>query len=95
MRFLVKLVVLGFAGLGMYRAWELVGPKVSEARQRASGARERIEPAIREAADTLQTATKDAAEELADGTRGVVDEIAPDAFGSAAEKVSPTPKLAP
>ena len=94
MRFLVRLVILGFAGLGMYKAWEFVGPKVAEARQRASGARERIEPAIREAADTLQTATKDAAEELTEGARGV-DDIAPDPFGSAAEKVSPTPKMAP
>jgi hypothetical protein len=93
MRLLVRLIVLGFAGLGMYRAWELVAPQVSEARQRASGAREKIEPAIRDAADTLQSATKDAADELTDRSREA-DPVAPDAFGTAAEKVSPLPKPA-
>ena len=93
MRFLLRLIVLGFAGLGVYKAWELAGPKVSEVRQRASDARDRVEPAIRDAADTLQSATKDAAETLTEGSRGG-DEIAPDAFGTAAEKVSPTPRLA-
>lgn len=91
MRFMFRLIVLGFAGFGMYRAWELLGPKVSEVRDRATGARDRIEPAIREAADTLQTATRDAAEELADGADA--EGVAPDAFGAAAERVSPAPKL--
>jgi hypothetical protein len=87
MRLLIRLIVLGFAGLGMYRAWELVGPQVSEARRRALGARERLEPALRDAADTLHTASKDAADELTEGSRDV-DEVAPDAFGTAAVKVA-------
>ena len=103
MRFMIRLIVLGFAGLGMYKAWEMLEPKVSEARDRAAGARDRIEPAIRDAADTLQSATKDAADTLQSATKDAtdtltegmkgIDDVAPDAFGTAAEKVSPTPKL--
>jgi hypothetical protein len=89
MRFLARLIVLGFAGLGMYRTWELVGPKVSEARQRAAGARDRMEPAIRDAADTLQQATHDAADEITEG-RHPVDQVAPDAFGRAVEETRAT-----
>src|SRR4051812_42664625 len=59
MRSMLKLAVLGFAGLGIYRAWELAGPKVSEVRGRAEGAREKLEPAVRDAVDTVQTAAKD------------------------------------
>lgn len=69
MRFLVRLIVLGFAGFGMYKTWELIAPKVSDVRQRAEGARGKIEPAIRDAADTLQTATKDAAETITEASR--------------------------
>jgi hypothetical protein len=89
MRFVARLIVVGFAGFGMYKAWEALSPKMSEARVRASGARERIEPAIREAADTLQTATKDAAEELTSSNG--VDPGAP----LMPEHVSPPPKMAP
>jgi hypothetical protein len=74
----------------MYKAWELVGPKVSEARARATGARDRIEPAIRDAADTLQSATKDAAETLTEGV-DEPDQPAPDAFGTAAQRLAARP----
>jgi hypothetical protein len=93
MRFLVKLIVLGFAGLGVYKAWEVLGPKVSEARDRAEGARDALEPAIRDAADTLHNATREAAETITEGTPDPA-EPAPDAFGAAAEIVSRTPKSA-
>ncbi len=93
MRFMLRLIVFGFAGLGMLKAWEVLGPKVAEARERASGALDRIEPAIREAADTLQTGTRDAAEELTEGSRDA-EPTAPDAFGEAVGHVSPAPKPA-
>jgi hypothetical protein len=93
MRFMIRLIVLGFAGFGMYRAWELVGPKVEEARQRVAGARERIEPALQDAAESLQAATADVAQELTADSRDL-DQVAPDAFGTAAEKVSSAPKPA-
>jgi hypothetical protein len=84
MRFVGRLIVLGFAGFGLYRTWQIFGPKVMDARQRAAGARDRIEPAIRDAAEALQTATRDAADELADTSRNI-NEVAPDAFGIAVE----------
>jgi hypothetical protein len=89
MRFLTKLVVLGFAGLGVYKAWEMLGPRVTEARQRAEDARDRLEPAIRDAAETLQTATKEAAETITEGSPDA-GEPAPDPFGNAAEMVHRT-----
>jgi hypothetical protein len=93
MRFMFRLIVLGLAGLGMLKAWEMLGPRVSEIRDRASGARDRMEPAIRDAADTLQTATRDAAEQLSERPSDA-GQVAPDAFGAAAERVSPAPKMA-
>jgi hypothetical protein len=100
MRFLVKLVVLGFAGFGAYKAWEIVSPKMSEARERAAGARDKIEPAFRQAADTLQHATKEAADTITEASRDAatgppLDQSAPDAFGRAAEMVSGTPRATP
>jgi len=93
MRFLTKLVVLGFAGLGVYKAWEMIGPRVSEARQRAEDARDTLEPAIRDAAETLQTATKEAAETITEGSPDAGAPV-PDPFGNAAEVVHRTPKSA-
>ena len=93
MRFLTKLVVLGFAGLGVYKAWEMIGPRMSEARQRAEEARDKLEPAIRDAADTLQTATKEAAETITEGSR-TAGEPAPDPFGKPAKMVTRTPRSA-
>jgi regulator of protease activity HflC (stomatin/prohibitin superfamily) len=93
MRFFSKLIVLGFAALGVYKAWEMLGPRVSEARQRAEDARDTLEPAIRDAADTLQTATKEAAETITEGS-GDAAHPAPDAFGAAAEMISETSKSA-
>jgi len=97
MRFLVKLVVLGFAGLGVYKAWELLGPKVSEVQQSAAGARDKIEPAIRDAADTIQSATKEAADTISDAASSAVsDDVnvsAQPAPPHSAEKVAATPKL--
>jgi hypothetical protein len=92
MRFLAKLIVLGFAGLGVYKAWEMLGPKVTEGRDRAEGARDRLEPAIRDAAGTLQTATREAAETITDGSRDA-GHPAPDPFGTAAEMVSGAPNV--
>ncbi len=98
MRFLLRLVVLGFAGLGMYKAWELMEPKITDMRQRAAGAREKIEPALRDAADTLQTATKDAAETITDATRDAAsadgDENASGRDPMSRPNASPTPKVA-
>jgi hypothetical protein len=91
MRFLLRLIGLGFAGLGVYRTWELVAPKLSEARDRATGARDEIEPAIRDASETLQTAVKDAAETLVDGAPD--ERIMPGTHGSGPERISPLPKL--
>lgn len=83
--------MLGFAGFGMYRAWELAGPKVAAARSRAAGARDRIEPAFRDATDTLQNAAKGAVEEMTEAPRDV-EHAVPDAFGTTAETASPRTK---
>ena len=91
MRFAIRLIVLGFAGLGIYKTWEILEPKVSEVRQRAVGARDKMEPAIRDAAETLQSATKDAADELTDPAP--VDAVS-SLSTNAAEHVAPAPRMA-
>jgi len=98
MRFLLKLVVLGLAGLGAYRLWELLEPRVSVARQRAADARDTLEPAIRDAADTLQTATKEAADVITEPSGepapATIGQTARGVTGSSAEKPTVAPKMA-
>ena len=49
MRFLRKTVILALAGFGAYRLYELLSPKLDTARDQMTQAKDRIEPALRDA----------------------------------------------
>ena len=62
MRMLRLTVLLALAGL----AWKWIKPKLPAARAQVAKARERIEPALRDASNSVRSATKDAAESVRD-----------------------------
>ncbi len=62
MRTLRMTIFLGLVGL----AWKFVKPKLPAAKAQFAKARERIEPALREASGRVQSASKDAAETVRD-----------------------------
>jgi Tfp pilus assembly protein PilX len=84
MRFLRKTVILGLAGLGAYRVWELLSPKFDMARDQAMQAKDRIEPALRDAKHSVEDATRDAASSLADASKEAAGSVA-DAASSAVD----------
>jgi hypothetical protein len=86
MRLLRKAIIIGFAALGAYKAWELLSPKVGKARAKTADARDRVEPALRDAADTVRTASRDAVASVADASFGAAASVA-DASVGAAESV--------
>jgi hypothetical protein len=78
MRVLRKAIVLGFAGLGVYKAWELANENLETVRERANRARNRLEPALVEAegnvkaaVDTMTDAVSDVASDT-EPTRGTI-----------------------
>jgi Tfp pilus assembly protein PilX len=84
MRFLRKTVILGLAGLGAYRAWELLSPKLDMARDQAMQAKDRLEPALRDAKRSVEDASRDAASSLATASKEAADSVA-GAAGAAAD----------
>jgi hypothetical protein len=82
MRFLRKTVILGLAGLGAYRVWELLIPKLDLARDQAMQAKDRIEPALRDAKRSVEDASRDAASSLAGASKEAAGSVA-DAASSA------------
>ena len=56
MRILRKAIVLGFAVLGVYKAWELTNENLDALRERAGRARTRLEPALAEAEGNVKAA---------------------------------------
>ncbi len=93
MRLLRKTIVVGFAGLGLYKAWELLSPMLSSAKDKTLSVRDQVEPAVRQAADTVQGASHDAAGSLVDASRqaaGTVTDAVVDATKGDATKGSET-----
>ncbi|MBV8951913.1 MAG: hypothetical protein JOZ99_13630 [Actinobacteria bacterium] len=84
MRFLRKTIILALAGLGAYRAWELLGPKLNTARDQAAQARDRIEPALRDAKRSVEDASRDAASTVAGASKQAAGSLA-DATSGAVE----------
>jgi hypothetical protein len=73
MRVLRKAIVLGFAGLGVYKAWELANENADVLRARANRARNRLEPALAEAEGNVKAAVDtvtDAVNDVASDTEG-------------------------
>jgi hypothetical protein len=86
MRLLRKAVILGLAGLGAYRVWELLSPKLHMAGDQAVQAKDRIEPALRDAKRSVEDASSDAASSLADASKDAAGSVA-DAASSAVDSV--------
>jgi hypothetical protein len=85
MRVIGKLVVLAFAGFGMYKAWELGNAKLIEVRQHASDAKARIEPALRETEDTVHSAAEEVNASMHAFSQTVADSVAGKATDSRAD----------
>ena len=66
MRILRKAIVLGFAGLGAYKAWELVNDNLEVVRERANRARNRMKPALAEAEGDVKAAVDTMTEAVSD-----------------------------
>jgi hypothetical protein len=75
MRVLRKTVVLAFAAFGMYKAWELASPRIEPMRQRAMQAKNRIQPAVREAQTTVHNAAEDVTDSVEDLSRSVAESV--------------------
>jgi hypothetical protein len=81
MRVLRKAIVLGFAGLGVYKAWELANENIETVKERANRARNRLEPALAEAEDNVKAAVDtvtDAVSDVASDTepeRGTIHSV--------------------
>jgi ElaB/YqjD/DUF883 family membrane-anchored ribosome-binding protein len=76
MKLLRKAIVLGVAGLGLYKTYEVVAPKLGAARGRTAQARRRAEPAVKTAKDTFASArdsVRDTASSLVGASKDVVD----------------------
>ena len=76
MRIIRKAVVLGFAGLGVYKAWELASANIDVLRERTNLARKRIEPALVEAEASVEASVKEAVASVADAVNDTADETA-------------------
>jgi len=74
MRILRKAVVLGFAGLGVYKAWELASANIDTLKERTNLARKRIEPALVEAEANVEASVKEAVASVADAVNDAANE---------------------
>ena len=95
MRMIRKLVVLGLAGLGLYKAWELANGKLIDVRQRAEDAKARLEPALRDTENTVHAAAEDVGASMRGLSHAVADTVASDASSPAALREEPQTSLAP
>ncbi len=86
MRFLRKTVILALAGFGAYQLYEMLSPKLDTARDQMTQAKERIEPALRDASRSVQEASREAASSVAGASKEAMSNVA-DATSSAAESV--------
>jgi hypothetical protein len=73
-KMLRKTIILGLAGLGAYKAWELVSANLQPAREQADRIKEQLRPAVHDAtteiADASRNAVAGVADAAADAARG-------------------------
>jgi len=73
-RMLRKTIILGLAGLGAYKAWELASANLQPARDKANEVKDRLRPAVQDAesqvVDASKNAVADVADAVADAARG-------------------------
>ena len=89
-----KAVVLGFAGLGLYKAWELFSANSTRAREQLLRAKSTLGSAVRQAEGDVKGASRDAAGTVLDASRIAVAEVAEAvadaALGASTERVPET-----
>jgi hypothetical protein len=83
-----KAIVLGFAGFGAYKAWELLSTNSTRARDGALRLKDRLGTAVRQAESDVKGASHEAAETVIDASRIAVAEVA-EAVADAALGESP------
>ena len=71
-----KTMLLGFAALGVYKAWEIANDNLGIAREKATRMKSRLEPAVRQAETDVKDASHDAAESVIDASRIAVASVA-------------------
>ena len=71
-----KTMLLGFAALGVYKAWEIANDNFGIAREKATRMKSRLEPAVRQAETDVKDASHDAAESVIDASRIAVASVA-------------------
>jgi len=69
-----KTIILGLAGLGLYKAYELASANMQTARDKAERVKERVRPAVHDAESDVMDASRNAvanvADAVADAARG-------------------------
>jgi hypothetical protein len=73
MRILRKTIVVALAAFGVYRAWELLSPKLDKVRDRPTTGGGPGEPAWSNATESVEDASRDAAVSLAKAARDAAD----------------------
>ena len=94
MRVIRKFVVLAFAGLGIYKAWELASAQFAVVRQRAADAKARIEPALHETEDTVHAASGEVSASIQNLSHTVADAVTTSAMSPSSASApldAPTP----
>ena len=97
-RLLRKTIVLGLAGLGAYKAWEIASANWNPARDRAVRAKNRLGAVVRQAETEVKDAARDAADSVLDSSRiavaEVADAVAEVALGESEPTTAPTSQTA-
>jgi hypothetical protein len=76
MRWIFRLVVLGLAGYGAYRLYELLQPRAAELRDTAGSQMHQVADTARGAVDDVREDLRSATQQLKDDVGPVVDEAA-------------------
>jgi hypothetical protein len=75
MRWMLRFVILGLAGYGAYRLYELLQPRVADMRSTAETSAHRAADTARSAADDLRDDLRAASRQLQDDVSPVVDQV--------------------
>jgi hypothetical protein len=84
-----KTILMGFAALGVYKAWEIANENLGLAQDKAARMRRRLEPTVRQTETDVKDASHEAAETVLDASRIAVASVA-EAVADAALGGTPT-----
>jgi hypothetical protein len=91
-KLLRKMVILGLAGFGAYKAWELVSARAVPVRDHAARVGNRLVSVVQQAESDVKDASHDAVGSVVDASRiavaEVADAVADSALGGSSETAS-------